>query len=28
MSGGIVQGVAGVENVRIGSMTFGAPPQK
>jgi hypothetical protein len=25
MSGGIVQGVAGAENVQIGSMTFGAP---
>lgn len=27
MSGGVVQGVAGAENVRIGSMTFGAPPK-
>jgi hypothetical protein len=27
MSGGIVQGVAGAENVQIGSMTFGAPPK-
>lgn len=27
MSGGVVQGVAGVENVQIGSMTFGAPPK-
>jgi len=25
MSGGVVQGVAGAENVQIGSMTFGAP---
>ena len=25
MSGGVVQGVAGTENVQIGSMTFGAP---
>jgi prophage DNA circulation protein len=28
MSGGVVQGVAGAENVQIGSMTFGAPPNK
>ena len=28
MSGGVVQGVAGAENVQIGSMTFGAPPKK
>ena len=27
MSGGVVQGVAGSENVQIGSMTFGAPPK-
>ena len=27
MSGGVVQGVAGAENVHIGSMTFGAPPK-
>jgi hypothetical protein len=27
MSGGVVQGVAGAENVRIGSMSFGAPPK-
>ena len=27
MSGGVVQGVAGAENVQIGSMTFGAPPK-
>jgi hypothetical protein len=27
MSGGVVQGGAGAENVRIGSMTFGAPPK-
>ena len=26
MSGGVMQGVAGAENVHIGSMTFGAPP--
>jgi hypothetical protein len=26
MSGGVVQGVAGAENVHIGSMTFGGPP--
>jgi hypothetical protein len=25
MSGGVVQGVAGAENVQIGSMTFGTP---
>ena len=27
MSGGVVQGLAGAENVKIGSMTFGAPPK-
>src|SRR5882672_12499350 len=27
MSGGVVQGVAGAENVQIGSMTFGATPK-
>lgn len=27
MTGGVVQGVAGVENVQIGSMNFGAPPK-
>jgi hypothetical protein len=27
MSDGVVQGVAGAENVQIGSMTFGAPPK-
>jgi len=27
VSGGVVQGVAGAENVQIGSMTFGAPPK-
>jgi hypothetical protein len=27
MRGGVVQGVAGAENVQIGSMTFGAPPK-
>jgi len=27
-SGGVVQGITGVENVEIGSMTFGAPPKK
>jgi hypothetical protein len=27
MSGGAVQGVAGVENVNIGSITFGTPPK-
>ena len=27
MSGGVVQGVAGAEDVQIGSMTFGAPPK-
>lgn len=27
MSGGVVQGVAGAENVRIGSMSFVAPPK-
>lgn len=26
-SGGVVQGVAGAENVQIGSMTFGVPPK-
>jgi hypothetical protein len=26
MSGGVVQGIAGAENVQIGSMTFGTPP--
>jgi len=28
MSGGVVQGVAGAENVQIGSITFGAPQKK
>jgi hypothetical protein len=28
VSGGIVQGVVGAENVQIGSMTFGAPTKK
>jgi hypothetical protein len=28
MSGGVVQGIAGAENVHVGSMTFGAPPKK
>jgi hypothetical protein len=28
MCGGVVQGVAGAENVRVGTMTFGAPPKK
>jgi disulfide oxidoreductase YuzD len=28
MSGGVVQGIAGAENVQIGSMTFGAAPKK
>jgi hypothetical protein len=28
MSGGVVQGVAGAENVQVGSMTFGATPGK
>ncbi len=28
MSGGVVQGIAGAENVQIGSMSFGAPPKK
>jgi hypothetical protein len=28
MSGGVVQGVAGADNVHVGSMTFGAPPKK
>jgi hypothetical protein len=27
MSGGVFHGVAGAENVQIGSMTFGAPPK-
>ena len=27
MSGGVIQGVAGAENVTIGSMTFGAAPK-
>lgn len=27
MSGGVVQGVAGAENVTIGAMNFGAPPK-
>ena len=27
MSGGVVQGVAGAENVQISSMTFGPPPK-
>jgi disulfide oxidoreductase YuzD len=27
MSGGVVQGVAGAENVQIGSMNFGVPPK-
>jgi hypothetical protein len=27
MSGGVVQGIAGAENVQIGSMTFGVPPR-
>ena len=27
MTGGVVQGVAGAENVQIGSMNFGAPPK-
>jgi hypothetical protein len=27
MSGGVVQGVAGADNVQIGSATFGAPPK-
>ncbi len=27
MSGGVVQGVVGMENVQIGTMTFGAPPK-
>jgi hypothetical protein len=27
MSGGVVQGVAGAENVQIGSINFGAPPR-
>jgi hypothetical protein len=28
MSGGVVQGVAGAENVQIGSMSFGTPPKR
>jgi hypothetical protein len=28
MSGGVVQGIAGAQNVQIGSMTFGAPPKR
>jgi acyl-CoA reductase-like NAD-dependent aldehyde dehydrogenase len=28
MSGGVVQGVAGAENVQIGSMSFGIPPKR
>ena len=28
MSGGVVQGVAGAENVQIGSINFGAPPKQ
>jgi hypothetical protein len=27
MTGGVVQGVAGAENVQIGTVTFGAPPE-
>jgi hypothetical protein len=27
MTGGVVQGVAGAENVQIGTMTFGTPPK-
>jgi hypothetical protein len=27
MSGGVVQGVAGAENVHIGNMNFGSPPK-
>jgi hypothetical protein len=27
MSGGVVQGVAGAENVKIDSITFGTPPK-
>jgi len=27
MTGSVVQGVAGAENVQIGTMTFGAPPK-
>jgi hypothetical protein len=27
MSGGVIQGVAGAENVHIGSMNFGTPPK-
>jgi disulfide oxidoreductase YuzD len=27
MRGGVLQGVAGAENVQIGSMTFGSPPK-
>jgi hypothetical protein len=28
MSGGVVQGAAGVGSLQVGSMTFGAPPKK
>ena len=28
MSGGVVQGIAGAENVQIGSMSFGTPPKE
>jgi hypothetical protein len=28
MTGGVVQGVAGAENVQIGSMSFGTPPKR
>ena len=27
MSGGVVQGISGSENVQVGSMTFGTPPK-
>jgi hypothetical protein len=27
MRGGVVQGIAGAENVHVGSMSFGAPPK-
>ena len=27
ISGGVIQGVAGAQNVQVGSMTFGAPPK-
>jgi hypothetical protein len=27
MSGGVIQGVAGAQNVQVGSMNFGAPPK-